>query len=354
MKILIVKTSSLGDVIHTLPAVTDLAKAHEGVIIDWLVEPSFKEIPSWHPAVRRIIPIPFRAWRKAGLWKSVKSGEIAETIKSLQSENYDVVIDAQGLLKSALFSRFASGKRVGLDRKSAREPLASLLYHQKISVPKGEHAVHRTRTLFSKAFQYRFEAKEVDYGLNLNDGLTNDKESPYCVFLHGTTWTTKHWPEPYWLDLANRVSTLGLKIKIFWGSPEEKQRAEWLAKKNSNVQVLSRQSLSDIATILYQAVGVVSVDTGLAHLTAALHIPNVTLYGPTSPTLTGTYGQNQHHLKSEITCSPCFKKKCHKKSVSNIHPPCFGFLNPERVFMFIKKHFNLKTIPVEEVSCDPV
>lgn len=354
MKILIVKTSSLGDVIHTLPAITDLAKAHPEAVIDWLVEPGFKEVPSWHPAIRKVITIPFRDWRKSGLLKSIKSGEVSKTIKEIQGETYDKVIDAQGLIKSAIFSRFAVGTRIGLNLKSAREPLASMFYHQKLHVPKGEHAVHRTRTLFSKAFGYRFDPKEVDYGLNLdNKNQVSGKTDPYCVFLHGTTWGTKHWPEAYWLELARKVTYLGIGVKMFWGNEEEKQRAEWIAKKNPNVIVLPKMTITEIAGVLYQAIGVVSVDTGLAHLAAALNVPNITLYGPTSPILAGTYGRQQFHLKSEMTCSPCLKRVCHKKSVSNIHPPCFGFLNPERVFSFMKKQLNLEPVK-PEYSYDPV
>ena len=130
MRVLLIKTSSLGDVIHALPALTDAARAIPGIKFDWVVEEGFAEIPTWHPAVGKVIPVAIRRWRK-NLWQTIKSGEWRRFKQSVRSTKYDLVIDAQGLFKSALPAMLAHGPRAGLDRASAREPLSALLYQRR-------------------------------------------------------------------------------------------------------------------------------------------------------------------------------------------------------------------------------
>ena len=153
MRVLLIKTSSLGDILHVLPALSDAAAAIPGIRFDWVVEEAFAEVPSWHPAVDRVIPVAIRRWRKNGL-RALLSGEWGGFRKQLRMEEYDQVLDAQGLIKSALVSWMARGERVGLDADSAREPLASRFYDRSIAVAKGEHAVIRLRRLFAEALGY--------------------------------------------------------------------------------------------------------------------------------------------------------------------------------------------------------
>lgn len=340
MRVLVIKTTSLGDVIHTLPAITDAAKAIPGIRFDWVVEEGFAEIPAWHPAVDRVIPVAVRRWRK-NLWQTLRSGEWRDFKRRIGETQYDLVIDAQGLLKSAWLSRYARGTVVGLDKESAREPMASRFYAKKISVPWGQHAVERTRQLFAQALGYQVPEGLGDYGLTPPAASADAAEqAAYVVFLHGTTWVTKHWPELYWRQLAERVSALGVQVKLPWGSLDEQARAQRIADGLEAVQVLPRLPLAGIAEVLAGARACVAVDTGLGHLAAALDVPTLSLFGPTNPGFTGAYGHSQRHLASDFACAPCLRKTCNYQptpadaqqfDLTAEQPLCFTRLAPEQV-----------------------
>lgn len=320
MKVLVVKTSSMGDVIHTLPALTDAAEALPGIVFDWVVEEAFAEVPAWHPSVRNVIPVAIRRWRKAPL-KAFSSGEWGRYRTALAAERYDAVIDAQGLLKSTLLAtRLAKGKRFGMDRASAREPAAALFYDRGIVVPKGVHAVDRTRRLFAGAIGYRMPEGRGRYGIEVPTSAAAEGV-PYLVFLHGTTRHEKHWPEVYWAELIALALAEGFRIKLVWGNAAEQARAERLASAGPMVEVLPRSSLTTIAQVLSQAAGIVSVDTGLSHLAAALGRPNVVLFGPTDPGLVGGYGERQ----------VCLEARHFQPSGRDVDPAIFAPLTPEIV-----------------------
>lgn len=331
MRVLLVKTSSLGDVIHTLPALTDATKAIPGLSFDWVVEQPFAEIPSWHPSVKKIIPMAWRRWRK-NFFSKQSYQEGRNFIRALREERYDLVLDAQGLVKSALITLAAKGQRCGLDWGSAREPLASLAYQRRCTVNFYQHAIVRMRQVFSHIFNYAVPQTVPDYGLVRQQFLDKSKESPYLVFLHGTTWDTKLWPEAYWLALANLAASEGLRVKLLWGSAVEKARAQRLAEQAKNIVVLPRQDLRGSATVLANARAIVAVDTGLAHLAAALEVPTVSLYGPTNPEYTGTLGRSQLCLPASFPCSPCLKRRCTYLGDASVQPACFSALPPARVW----------------------
>jgi heptosyltransferase-1 len=326
MRILIIKTSSMGDVIHTLPALTDAGKAIPGITFDWVVEESFAEIPRWHPLVDKIIPIAWRRWRKQLLTKQTLR-ELIAFRKNLQEQQYDLVIDAQGLVKSALVTWFAKGLRCGANKQSARESLAALFYQRAYPVEFQQHAVTRNRTLLSQVLGYSLPTTMADYGINKNIFLTQPPEQePYLLFLHGTTWATKHWPETYWIALTKLANEAGFLVKLPWGNTAEQERAYRIAASSDKTQVLPRLTLADIATVLAGAKAVVAVDTGLGHLAAALDVPTVSLYGPTNPILTGALGKSQIHLSATFSCAPCLSKTCTYVSnqPSPLYPPCFA------------------------------
>ncbi|MBK5074195.1 lipopolysaccharide heptosyltransferase RfaC [Budviciaceae bacterium CWB-B4] len=298
MRILIVKTSSMGDVLHTLPALTDAQNAIPNIQFDWVVEEGFAQIPGWHSTVDQVIPVAIRRWRKS--WFSADTRqERAAFITQLQQRHYDAIIDAQGLIKSAfLITRKARGTKHGQDRHSAREPLASWFYDVKHSIPKNQHAVERTRQLFAQSLGYPMPDRKGDYGIARRFLATPPADAnSYLVFLHATTRDDKHWPEQHWRELIALTADSGFKIKLPWGAPHEHERAKRLAKGFQHVEVLPKLSLEEIANVLAGARVVVSVDTGLSHLTAALDRPNITLYGPTDPGLIGGYGKNQLSVK---------------------------------------------------------
>nr|WP_243434228.1 lipopolysaccharide heptosyltransferase I [Pseudomonas sp. 43(2021)] len=335
---MIIKTSSLGDVIHTLPALTDAAHAIPGIRFDWVVEEGFAEIPGWHPAVDQVIPVAIRRWRK-NLWQTIKSGEWKAFKQRVRERKYDLVIDAQGLVKSAWLTRYVKAPVAGLDRYSAREGWASRFYDRRLSVATGQHAVERVRQLFAMALAYDLPEGIGNYGLDL-ERLQLPPAAPYVVFLHGTTWATKHWPEAYWRELAERMGRRKLEVRLPWGNPAEKARAERIAQGLNNCQVLPKLNLAGVARVLAAAKACVAVDTGLGHLAAALDVPTISLFGPTNPGLTGAYGRTQIHQASDWPCAPCLQKKCtYKPSADDLRrfdlkrewPLCFTRLNPEHV-----------------------
>lgn len=296
MRVLMVKTSSMGDVIHTLPALTDAKRAIPDLQVDWVVEEGFAQIPSWHVAVDRVIPVAIRRWRKNLLSPQTRQ-EWHAFRQQLQARTYDAVIDAQGLLKSAaLITRLSHGPKHGFDRHSAREPLASLFYDCKHPVATQQHAVERTRQLVAQSLNYSVPTQLGDYAIARHFTSTLPADAgQYMVFLHATTRDDKHWPETHWRELIDWVGkNTALRIKLPWGAPHEQARAERLAAGFSHVDVLPKLTLAQVASVLAGAKQVISVDTGLSHLTAALDIPNITLYGPTDPGLIGGYGKGQH------------------------------------------------------------
>ncbi|ENT8827588.1 TPA: lipopolysaccharide heptosyltransferase RfaC [Proteus mirabilis] len=312
-RVLIVKTSSMGDVLHTLPALTDARAAYPEICFDWAVEEGFAQIPSWHPAVDTVIPVAIRRWRKNWFSAPIRA-ERARFRHAIQAHHYDAVIDAQGLLKSAfLVTRYAKGTKHGYSRHSAREPLASFFYDIRHNVSKKMHAVERIRQLFALSLNYPLPTTQGDYGIaqHFLSSPAIDKR-PYLVFLHATTRDEKHWPEAHWRELIALLADSDLRIKLPWGAEHEHQRAIRLAQGFDYVDVLPKMSLAEVAQVIAGAQSVVSVDTGLSHLTAALDKPNITLFGPTDPGLIGGYGKAQRSLKAadgdigEITANNIF------------------------------------------------
>ena len=212
MRILLIKTSSMGDVIYTLPALTDASLAIKNISFDWVVEKPFAEIPAWHPNVKKVIPVELRRWRKNILARDTRLA-FGEMCSELIKEPYDLILDAQSLVKSALLTYFARGKRVGLNFRSAREPLASFAYQRKYKVNFYQHAVSRMRSLFSQALGYALPDTGPDFGLAKNTFPAIVTDQPYLVFLHGTTWSSKQWPEEYWISLAKLATRQGCASK---------------------------------------------------------------------------------------------------------------------------------------------
>jgi heptosyltransferase-1 len=286
----LIKTSSLGDVIHCLPAVSDMSRTVEDLTLDWVVEEQLAEIARLHPAVDRAIPVRLRSWRR-NLLDSDTWAEFGAFRHAITQKRYDRIIDAQGLIRSAMLARLARGPHCGYDKKSVREPPASLFYDRKYAVSVTIHAAERMRRLVAQAMGYEAPA-DIDYGLDVRDELprgwlTNDR---YLVGLHATARPDKTWPEADWRALAVRAEQAGLALVLPWGSENERQRSKRIASASERAIVPPRLGFREMAALQASAAAVVGVDTGLTHLASAVGAPVVAIYAASWSEFNGVIG----------------------------------------------------------------
>ncbi len=288
-RILLIKTSSLGDVVHNLPVVCDIAAAMPGATIDWVVEEGFAAIPRLHPRLSRILPVAVRRWRRA-LWNPAVWAEMRAFIRNLRDQQYDAVIDTQGLFKSAWITRAARGMRHGLDQVSSREPLG-WFYDRTYRVSWHQHAVERNRSLAAHALGYALSGS-AQYEISAAPGSFGwlAPGSPHVVLLHATSADRKLWPEERWIALGRALVERGTSCVLPWGTPVEHERSTRLAQHIPHAVVPpARLELPALASLLAQARIVVGTDTGLTHLAGALGVATVGIYCATDPAATGLY-----------------------------------------------------------------
>lgn len=348
MKILVVRLSSLGDILHMFPAVSDLRRRLPDAEIHWLVEPAFAQMVGWHSAVDKVIQVSLRRhkkqwWKLPSLLKNLK--------RQLREEHYDLVLDAQGLLKSALLSHLAGVDIYGFDAKSAREALAARFYKSTAVIQPGLHVVDKNRQLVAQLFGAD-PSQPADYGLDefRRQHVTADakNEPPRIVLLHGTTWNSKYWPESYWMELVRLLSSQGWLCQLPWGNEAEHLRALRLAKETS-AQVLPVLSLSELMEVLLSSRGFVSVESGIGHIATAMDIPGIMLHGPTDPQYSGILGKSCLHITSSMDCAPCFKRDCPKVQGAGI-PPCQQQITPLMVFERCLTHLACKDADTEKTQ----
>lgn len=288
MRVLIVKTSSMGDVVHALPAVSDMAKAVPGIQIDWLVEKSFAAMPGQHRAVNRVITLQWRKWRKS-LRSPETRGAISAWRDEMRQEPYDLVIDMQGLLKSAAFSCVAKGPRGGYDCRSIREPLASLFYQRKTEVSRSLHAVDRCRQLASRLLGYPLPVTAPDFGLQAHAQAWAPGTGAYAVLIPCASRPEKLWPQANWIAIGQSLASQGLQVAVMWGSPDEQRLAQGIADQTGGVTP-PFLTVRQVADTLAQARIVVGLDTGMTHIAAAHGRPTVGIYCDHEPGLAGLVG----------------------------------------------------------------
>jgi heptosyltransferase-1 len=297
-RLLIVKTSSLGDVIHNLPVLADLAAARPEIAVDWMVEEAYADLLRMHPGISRVLGVAQRRWRTEAADRAAQERNLF--FDELRAVEYHAVLDTQGLLKSALLARRArlvpEGIRIGPSFASAREPLARLLYDKGIDIPAHQHAVERLRSLCAKAFGYTV------VGPPNFDLCVPEREFSwlaarrYLVFLHGTARAEKRWPIDAFRELAGRLSA-NIDIVLPHGTDAEEDDARRIADGSTRAMVAPRMTLTEIAALLNQASLVVGVDTGLTHLAAALDTPTIALFGATPRWRYAPYwGRDTHSL----------------------------------------------------------
>lgn len=317
MKVLLVKTSSMGDVIHTFPAVSDALAARPDLEIDWCVEEPFTDLVRLHPGIGRIHKVAVRRWRKA-IASRATHREIREFWRTLRDERYDLVIDAQGLIKSALVARLAGARIAGFDRASAREPVATRFYRDTHPVARDRHAIDRTRLLFGRILDYEPDLATLDYGL----AHARDVERGHrdVFLLHGTTWPSKHWHIGGWIALARALVEGGYRPVVTYGSPAEQRVTEALIEAVDATRVVRKTGLGEIADIMKDSVAAVGTDSGLTHLACALDLPTVQIALSTVPGLTGPRGRSVDVVSADIECSPCRKRECPLVEAGEVQP----------------------------------
>ena len=288
--ILFIKTSSLGDVIHHMPALTEARRRRPDARFAWLVEEAFAPLVRLHPAVDTVIPVAWRRWRKA-LYAPATLAEIAASLRGLRALAFDEIVDSQGLLRSAVIGRIPRGRRHGYDSSSIREPLASAFYDVRHTVSRDLHAVERNRALTGLALGYTPQGAP-DFGLDR--AMLAGGGAPYAVLLHATAQRGKQWPEANWIalgqSLGQALGKTGIDLVLPWGTPVERARSERIAAALPHARVPERAPLDAVARLIAGAQFVVGVDTGLLHLAAALGVPLVAIFSGSKPNLTGPVG----------------------------------------------------------------
>ncbi len=296
MRVLIIKTTSLGDVVHNLPIIADIKQHVPNAQIDWVVEDSFADILKLHPHINNIIPVAIRRWRKA-LFSKQTWREFLAFKRQLQAQQYDYVIDTQGLIKSAWLCRLAKisnkNARHGHNKNSARESLATCFYQQTHAISKNLHAVARNRILAALALSYTAPTSAPNYGVMADLTRLNQNTfalpSQYLLALHSTSRESKCWPIEYWIALGKAMQQRGLALVLPWGNAAEELRAKAIAEAVPSALVLPKLGIASLAAIIANAQIIVGVDTGLVHLAVALNKPTVAIYTDTNPALTGVY-----------------------------------------------------------------
>ena len=326
MKVLLVKTSSLGDIVHTLPALADAARL--GVRFDWVVEENYQPVAALGSGVERVLPVAFRRWRRS---PAHGQRELRRFVRQLRERRYDLALDAQGLIKSALVGCWArAGTRAGFDAASVRERAATLGYGRRIHVPRTEHAVVRLRRLFAAAIGYQAPNTQPSFGLQ------SASEQDSVVLVHGTSWHTKLWPEAFWIDVARRIAAAGLTPTLPWLGGE-RERAARIAAAVPTAKLCPPTDLGGALNVVAKSRAVVGVDSGLAHLGAAFGKPTVMVFGPTDPRLTGGQGARVRNLATRLACAPCLSKRCRYDGATprqgqHVAPACLAEVRPERAW----------------------
>lgn len=299
MKVLVVKMSSMGDIVHAQPVVSDLLAHAPGATIDWVAEAPFAGIPAMNPGVATVIPIAWRKWRR-----TLRAPATREAMRGfrdrLREVDYDWIVDCQGLLKSAAVARLARGAhRVGPSWSSAREPLASIAYDRRARVPWSLHVVARNRAIAAAAFGYRVDAP-ARFGLRVPafGAAWLPADAPLAVLVPGASRPEKLWPEARWIEVGRMLAARGLVLAWLWGSPEERDRVRRLAEgcggpvvdasqADADVRIDSPAptsvlppflSVADAAGLLARARVVAGLDTGFTHLAGALGRPTVGIF----------------------------------------------------------------------------
>ena len=287
----------MGDLMHALPALTEAKEHIADISFDWVVDKNFASVPSWHPLVDKTIVTDHRNWRRQ-LFSKKSRESLKEALNEINETNYDLVVDMQNNIKSALVSYLSKHSVVGMDAKSVREYPAHLAYSTKIYVDKKLHAIERQKKLLAEALDYSSSMNNVDYGTLLEGFIKPNMSLPskYIVLVQNASWVTKQWSITKWQKLIQYLDGKDIQMILPSGNLNELERAKEISSVSTKAQALNLMPLNEIAYIIKNANFCICSDTGLAHLSALSGTPSITLYGPTETSLIGTYGENQIHI----------------------------------------------------------
>jgi heptosyltransferase-1 len=302
MRVLIVKTSSMGDVVHALPLASDIARAFPGAGIEWVVEEAFAAIPCLHSSVTGVVTVALRRWRRAP-WSPRTWRELRAARAALRSVNYDAIVDCQGLLKSALIARSARGPVAGPCASSAREKVASWFYDRKITIDRALHAVDRARRLGAAALEYPVDGPPR-FGLRVPAGdryvparlPVPAGEAPYAVLLTNASRTSKLWSDSRWSEVERWLAEQEIESLLPWGTEAEHEATRRRAASMRRARVLPRLPLDQLAAVLARSAVAIGLDTGLTHLAAACGVPAVGIFCDYDTQLVGLRGARVESL----------------------------------------------------------
>ena len=339
MRVLLIRMSSLSDIFHTFPALSDLRRARPDVRLDWVVESELAEAAAWHPAAEQIIPISLNDWlrhRDYPAWRAFRDWR-----GNLRQASYDLVIDAQGLLKSALIARQANATaHHGYDQHSTGQTIAAWLTDIGHSVGAAQHTITRTRQLFAQTLDYTLPSG-LDFGIR--DHFAPAPGKPQIVMIPGSTWHSRLWVEQHWVVLTRLAVAAGYTVELLWGNQEEEARAQRISQASGQQAAVhiatQRHSITEVAAKLAAARAVVGTATGFTHLAAALNTPVIGLFGPNSVQHAGLLGQHARHMQAPLPCVPCNKHHCRLLTrESSAVAPCMAQLQPEDIWQQVMLH----------------
>lgn len=274
-EILFIKTSSMGDVLHHMPAVTDARRRFPEARITWVVDELYAPLARLHPAVNEIVPIAIRRWRKR-LYEMPTWNEIREATAKLRARRYDAVIDTQGLVRTALMTKLIHGESHGYDAASIREPFAARFYDHCYPVSWDLHVIARNRTLTGLALGYEPQGTP-DYGFD-RSVFAAEPSPPYAILFHATAKTSKEWPEDRWIEIGKSLAARGMEVVLPWGNERERERSERFAAAIPGARIPELKPILEVGKLIARATLVVGVDTGFLHLAAALGVPVVAIF----------------------------------------------------------------------------
>jgi heptosyltransferase I len=290
--VLVIRPSSLGDVVYALALVSDIALHRPGLPVDWVAEDAFVDLVRLDPRIRRVVPLALRRWRHAPLagatWR-----DMAAFRRLLRQERYDAILNLQEQVKGAAISWFAKGTRHGLDRANIREPIATIVDHIHHPVSKDLHIVDRCRGVAAAALGYSAYGPPR-WRFELPPATSAMPAGPYALAFHATSRVDKEWPEDRWRALVTHFSRAGFVTLLPWGTDSEQERSRRIADGAEGALVPPRQSLPELATLARRAEIVVGVDTGLTHLAAAVGTPTVAIFTSTDARLAGVACAGPH------------------------------------------------------------